>query len=435
MADKVSILKRDGSKIDYNTYGNARINAVSADLIQIWATLNEQIILKNGVDIWIAPGVEISISSNLPTITDNGFACICNIYGSGIIINTNSTPLATNNAACNFSHQNSQVCMECDYIENAGSEILFSCISSNAATFHLKCNKVISKNNCAIILSNANSDINFNITKVETGLANDTSTGITAIISRGNGFIKIDEILCRNLGHCLSHRAGEIIANIFKLITVTRRTGDSGATAHISQGTQTQKLILYFDEINGLAEGMGISSNDSIQVTQGTGIFIGRKAFSTHSNALQITGTNTKGYIICNELISSNKNGLGLNSFTNQITLIINYIEGNNADAGAVFVAGAANFILKNAKCKNLASGASSRTFWIIPEGTLEPNITFNNVKIVSNGHVIFFDEIQYGNLDIENFGLFTNKDLDTNIILEIGLEGNFQYVSSPELT
>ncbi len=43
MADKVSILKRDGSKIDYNTYGNARINAVSADLIQIWATLNEQI--------------------------------------------------------------------------------------------------------------------------------------------------------------------------------------------------------------------------------------------------------------------------------------------------------------------------------------------------------------------------------------------------------
>jgi len=192
---------------------------------------------------------------------------------------------------------------------------------------------------------------------------------------------------------------------------------------------------LYFDEIDGLAEGMGISSNDSIQVTQGTGIFIGRKAFSTHSNALQITGTNTKGYIICNELISSNKNGLGLNSFTNQITLIINYIEGNNADAGAVFVAGAANFILKNAKCKNLASGASSRTFWIIPEGTLEPNITFNNVKIVSNGHVIFFDEIQYGNLDIENFGLFTNKDLDTNIILEIGLEGNFQYVSSPELT
>ncbi len=87
-----------------------------------------------------------------------------------------------------------------EWIRECGSEILFSCISSNAATFHLKCNKVISKNNCAIILSNANSDINFNITKVETGLANDTSTGITAIISRGNGFIKIDEILCRNLG-------------------------------------------------------------------------------------------------------------------------------------------------------------------------------------------------------------------------------------------
>ena len=202
---------------------------------------------------------------------------------------------------------------------------------------------------------------------------------------------------------------------------------------HQAQGLASQTLILYFDKISAIHG--NIPSRDGVEISQGTVILIGRSIFSTDLAALEIVGANTKGYIKCNELISSNSNGLGLNSFTNQITLDINYIEGNNGDAGAVFVAGAANFILKNAKCKNLAAGSESRTFWIIPEGVVEPNIIFNNVKIISNGYIIFFNQTQFGNIDIKNFGLFTNKDIDDNIILKIGTEGNFQYISDSDLT
>ena len=66
----VSILKRDGTATaTYSTYEAARFASVSGDVIQIWADLTEQIILKNGVDIWIMPGVELNNTSGV-TITD-----------------------------------------------------------------------------------------------------------------------------------------------------------------------------------------------------------------------------------------------------------------------------------------------------------------------------------------------------------------------------
>jgi hypothetical protein len=67
---EVAIIKRDGSIFGvYTTYGEAREDAESGDLIQIRADLNEQqIVLLDGVDIWILPGVVVSNSSDA-TIT------------------------------------------------------------------------------------------------------------------------------------------------------------------------------------------------------------------------------------------------------------------------------------------------------------------------------------------------------------------------------
>ena len=46
--------KSTGALTYYSTYADARSAAGSGDTIQIWADLDEQIILKDGVDIFIA---------------------------------------------------------------------------------------------------------------------------------------------------------------------------------------------------------------------------------------------------------------------------------------------------------------------------------------------------------------------------------------------
>lgn len=96
--DKVAIIKKDGTFVYYNTYGAARAasnpNSGDHDLIQIRANLNEEIHLKDGVDIWIMPGIVVDYNPSPPpsqpsaTIADYTIACKCNIYGEGIIKST-----------------------------------------------------------------------------------------------------------------------------------------------------------------------------------------------------------------------------------------------------------------------------------------------------------------------------------------------------------
>lgn len=65
---EVAIIKRDGSESLYTNYTSAKDEAVDFDLIQIRADLDEQIILKDKVDIWIMPGVVVNNTSGV-TIT------------------------------------------------------------------------------------------------------------------------------------------------------------------------------------------------------------------------------------------------------------------------------------------------------------------------------------------------------------------------------
>lgn len=433
---QVSILKRDGTQSSfYSTYTLAVDAAVADDVIQIWADLNEQIVLKDGVDIWIMPGVKISISSNIPTLTDNGVPCNCNIYGLGIIINTNASS-STSNMACDFSDQDSNIRIECDYIENAGSNIAYSCISSNAAKFHLKCNKVISKSNGAIFLSNSNSYISIDVSKVETGLENEPNSGSTALITKGNGFIKIDEIFCRNLGHCLSHRSGTITARILKLITVNNRSGNI-STVHLNQGDNNQKLILYFDEINNIKG--SVNSLAGIEVKQGTGIFIGRRIYSEDTETVIIgnsttpPGTPQKISVRCNEIICLRKNAITVNNSVQQCFIQANYIEA--IYFAVLYSDGSGNFVLKNGTLKNKYSSTDAIGIGV---DTNQTNVTLINVKIIS-GNATAGRPINVGNstqMNVFNFGLFTNAPIYTSLaLLKIGTSINYQYVQSSDLT
>ncbi len=126
---------------------------------------------------------------------------------------------------CIKTNVDTELEINCDYIEGVGKvSDGFAGVSiriENGEKFHLTCNKVINQNNVAKYISSSNpiNNLNFRIEKVETGVLGNSSSGSTAVIIRGNGIIKFDEVVCNNLDHCLSQRDGSIIAIIRKLIT------------------------------------------------------------------------------------------------------------------------------------------------------------------------------------------------------------------------
>ncbi|MBK9333397.1 MAG: hypothetical protein IPM96_13580 [Ignavibacteria bacterium] len=113
MATQVTVKsKTTGTLTFYTSYANARSAAAAGDVIQIRADLDEQIILKDGVDIIITSGKIVDIKTSLPTIIDNGVKCICNIFGGGIIKNSNT----------------GTVKQECIKISNALSKFIYNVI-------------------------------------------------------------------------------------------------------------------------------------------------------------------------------------------------------------------------------------------------------------------------------------------------------------------
>ncbi len=97
MATQVAVISAStGVRTFYTTYALARAAANALDLIEIWADLtDEQILLKNLVNIWIVPGRVINMTSALANIVDNDgtytTAVTCNITGYGIIKNNNNS--------------------------------------------------------------------------------------------------------------------------------------------------------------------------------------------------------------------------------------------------------------------------------------------------------------------------------------------------------
>lgn len=448
MADKqVSILKRDGTQsIFYATYTLAIPHAVSGDLIQIWADLNDQIVLKDKVDIWIMPGVVVNntttdIETKGPTITDKNIAVDCKIYGMGVIKNSyNDT--STRYECIKILNSNTKLTVECDFVEALGStSIGFAgvCILiERALKFHLTCKKVCNQNNVALYIGSLSNvgDVNLKINKVETGIFDDFNSGNTAIVTKGDGFISIDEILCRNLGHCLSHRSGTITARIKKMTTVNNRSGNI-STVHLNQGDNNQKLILYFDEINNIKG--SVNSLAGIEVKQGTGIFIGRRIYSEDTETVIIgnsttpSGTPQKISVRCNEIICLRKNAITMNNSVQQCFIQANYIEANYF--AVLYSDGSGNFVLKNGTLKNKYSSTDAIGIGVDTNLT---SITLINVKIIS-GNETAGRPFNVGNstqMNVFNYGLFTNAPVNTSLaLLKIGTSINYQYVQSSDLT
>ena len=439
---EVAIIKRDGSVSLYTDYATARASAVSndRDMIQIRADLNEPIVLKDKVDIWIMPGVELRNTSG-DTITDKVSGVSqevhCKIYGEGKIINTSGY-------SCIFlDNINSELCIECDSFDTSEGNST-SIHINRASKFHLICNRILSKGS-AIYLGYPSTDIIedvlLKINKVETGDTTSNPISGTSIVVYANGYITIEEIICKNYGHCLLHRKGKIIARINKMIGITINTGLI-STLLVGQGDGNQNLVLYFDEIQNL-RGTGSSTTaNTIEIAQGTCFLIGRRIFSNDGYAVSITqpfplsSILTNANINCEEIESKNFSGIFISNVTNEVIIKANVISGYSYYC-PVSGQGSANFLIKNSHLINRDNTSNSRCIVLEETNNNIPNMTLNNVKAItgnmSSGSIIY--QANFTGVNVKNYGLFSNKLLDSGITLTIGDDDNFLFIQSDYLT
>jgi len=457
MATEVSVLDKNGNVTFYSTYLDARNaagnNTGDHDLIQIWSDLNEQIVLKNGVDIWIAEGVVLnnlvgSLTSSFITITDNGQECHCKIYGMGIIKSTFAGSSGSPVYECiKTTDPDTELSVECDYIEGIGgitTNIIMqpSIFIENASKFHLECNQVINEKTCSIALGlqpnfvqNVISDVNIKVCKIDISGESITNSESIAVSVLAHGFIEIDEIICRHYGHCLLHAVGDIVASIRKMSNVNNHSTNNYATVIVSHGNN-QKLSLYFDELISLKTSGVSSSGPAIISNQGVNInLIGRKIFAEQSITAYLQGTNVTGIFKISEIISQASVAMVVN-VVNQFTIDSAVIQG--VGGTIIYSSGSAqnpgNYTLLNAKLINLQTSGTPRGIYL---ENIFPQVTLKNIKIVCNDDIIFLNsEEEEDQVFVKNYGLFGNNNFDdTKIILQIGDANNYLFTENSNLT
>jgi hypothetical protein len=175
MATQVSVVTAATGAVNfYSTYAAARTAASVGDLIQIWADLtDEQLLLKNKVDIWIAPGRIIKTSNSQILILDNDSSynspVEVNITGYGIFINENDKYRCVV-----ISNSGSKVSIECESLEGTGNDPQYDEWATvhivNASKFYLKCNRIYNKTQKAIYFDNEVDDVNINANIIENGI-------------------------------------------------------------------------------------------------------------------------------------------------------------------------------------------------------------------------------------------------------------------------
>ena len=391
------------------------------------------------------------MSLDKPTLTDNdsGYttAVTCSITGNSLIRNSGSS----SGNCIKVSNGSSNISIQCDYIEGIGgfgstgnlyngASVLITNIT-DAQRFSLACNKISNQYNSAIAFDTVSSGtnkntVNIKVNKIDTGVIDDDNV-TPSVVLKGTGFIEIEEINSLNSGSCLLHQAGTITANILKMITknVNHFSAPYFPTVEVSGGDGTQKLTLYFDEIQNLL------SSDTVKVSNGTATFIGRRIYSQSGLSMDLSSNVD---CICDEIISGTKGIYIHNSSTKKIIIDANKIEGSNGNNGVVKSANGSNYVLRNAKIKNISNSGDSVCIYIDSGSTLtSQTIEIENLILVSgnvsSGKTIF----RAGStaINVKNLGLFVNKAIDEDmIILEIGLglddpDYNYKYIVSTDIS
>jgi hypothetical protein len=432
MATEVSL--KSGSTGEFTFFSNyldARSSAGPGDVIFIWADLDEQIILLDGVDICIAPGRILDMTDELPTITDNGEKCICNIFGEGIIKNSYSGTAKQN--CISISDNESEVYIECDYIVGLGgtdaNTISASTINViHAAKFIAVCNNIYNLRNSAITIGDCD-DFYVKCKRITSGTFDTMvkNTGAPVIYLDASGYIYADEVICDGYGSCLRQRSGTVMAEVLKLKTIDNVVA-SHPVVNVSDISGEQDLILNFDELQNL----NTTGGDAVKITDGNASLKGRRIYSKMGLSMDL---GADANINCTEIISETKGVDIHNSSTQKIIIDGDLIEGSTGNNGVIYSYGYANYLIRNAKIKNSSSSSSSIGMYVDEPET--QNITLENVIIVTgnltNGETIFV-AVPAVELDIYNYGLFLNKEA-ASINYLVGDDNNHKVIIDSDIT
>ncbi len=258
----------------------------------------------------------------------------------------------------------------------------------------------------------------------------DDDFGSSGLVINGTGFIDVDEIDLHNNGSCILVQAGRIIANIRKMTTrnLNHFNPPYSPTVQVSGGDGTQNLILYFDEI------INSRGGDAVGVSNGRATLIGRRIYSEFGLSLNLTASIVSAFIQADEIISGTK-GIKIGNSNEQIIIEANYIEGksHNTTSGVVTCATNSNLVLRNAKIKNVGSANNSVGIYI--DTNTSHTIEIENIIVVTFDSTIMANQTIFkagSGINIKNLGLFVNKDISSNITLQIGTATNKKYISDP---
>ena len=431
MTTQVSVkAKVTGAFTYYSTYAAARSAASSGDVITIWADLNEQIILKDGVDINIISGRILDMTSAMPTIIDNGVKCICNIFGEGIIKNSYSG--TTKYECVKLTNSQSQVYMECDYLEASGntsslSRSVATILISNASKFNLICNNIYNHRDSAIIITICE-NLYIKCKTIESGISGETNIGTSVINSKGSGYIFSDDVICNGFGSCIEQTGGNLFANILKLTTKNNATA-AKPTVLLDNVSGNQNLNLIFDEIQNL----NTIDGDTVTLAEGKATLKGRRIYSEKGLSLDLAAN---ANIICSEIVSLTQGVNITNTNPEKIIIDADLIEGSTGNSGVIYSLAASNFTIRNAKIKNTSTSSYSVGVYLNASNA-SPYVELKNVIIVT-GNIASGETIQVligaNAVNIYNYGLFLNKDFTDADVL-IGTVNNYKLITDVLVT
>jgi hypothetical protein len=427
MATEVSVRNLSTGDVDfYSTYADAYDNADSGDVISIYANLEEPIILKDEVDLYISPGTVLNASSvDEATIKDDGNACKCTITGGGIIKNGSAECITITN-------EDSVVNIECHSVENegvsSGSVGGASVYVTGAKRFSLICDRVTNKYNTPLYIENCN-DFFLKIRNVESGTPNDTNTGAPAMHINGSGSIYLNALKCTGYGSCLAHAGGNLAATIKRILTlppISETPATIAPTILLDGGTGEQELVLYFEEIKNL----NTQNGDAVRIAEGKASLTGKSIFSSNGLSLDFTNDVISALVQCDSIISLTK-GINIANSDEQVVIIANYIEGSDGNDGVIKCNDTCNLYLRDANIVNTTESSLSVGIYITATEDPTQEILIENLIIVTgtseDDYSIFRDGEE--NINIKNLLLFVKKGISDHITLLIGDENNFRYI------
>jgi hypothetical protein len=274
----VEVIYQNGKKIAHSTINGAILDAAANSGVVIVhkksTPYTENIILKNGVDL-VLDNVEFT-ANNSPLFSDAGVSTTCNITGSVLThtgnFDVNTFQLTNTSSDVNINFNKILVNSTLNTITSK------AVIESSASNLGVNVGVILNKRGGGVYLNNTSGKYDIRIGKLETGVVGSNQSGSTGVITKGNGFLDIHEIIINNVGSCLSQRSGKCVAHVNKMYSKTNFGSVTDAVAVLgSNADDTSDLVLVFDEI----------STNSGSVSPGTCIRIERGKFNITGNKTQ----------------------------------------------------------------------------------------------------------------------------------------------------